>query len=91
LRGGNGNPIRPEVGVWVDSERLECIDGLRLKADPGSSKSDRLECMLGLRRNVDDLTAVLTLALLWRFMAARAHTSNASTLSRSGILALVST
>jgi hypothetical protein len=94
---GKGNAIRPEVGVLADNDRLECVDGLRLKPPSWGSNNETVELMLGLRLNVDDddddeedLLLLLFLAL-WYLMAAMAQTSKASALSRSGFFALVST
>lgn len=84
-----GNAILEAVGVPADKERLEWVDGLLLKMpSEGVSNKDIVELMLGLRLNIDPDLMFLA---LWYLMAAIAQTSNASTLSFSGFLALVST
>ena len=91
FRSGNGNTIRP-VGVLADKDRLECVDGLRLNpSSKWGSKSDTVELILGLLLNVELFLPPPLLLLFLYLMAAMAHTSKASALSLSGVLALVST
>lgn len=85
----NGNAILEAVGVPADKDRLEWVDGLLLKTpSEGVSNNDMVELMLGLRLKVEPDFMFLA---LWYLIAAMAQTSNASTLSLSGVLALVST
>jgi len=89
--------MTPEVGVFADNERLECVEGLRLNPPSWGSKSETVELMLGLLLNVDEnnllplLLLLLLFLALWYLMAAMAQTSKASALSLSGVQIVVNT